>query len=276
MMKAHRASLSLLLLVSLILLSSTLILFPLTSSASTQNTNIIQTGLQFQKGHNGGGGSTCPTISGADTSVCSTNWSGYADTGSSVSAVSGTWTVPKLSCPSRGTTYVAIWVGIDGYSSSTVEQTGILGLCSGGKPSYSAWYEFYPASSVTISGFTVKPGDTVSASVTYSSTTSLFTTTITDGSQTHSTSGSVSGAARSSAEWIVERPEVCSGFRCSLTTLSNFGSVPFTSGTATIGTSTGSISAFSDVAITMVGSSSVLAEPSSLDSTGTSFSVAYG
>lgn len=221
---------------------------------------------------------TCPVISGADSSTCSTNWSGYADNAGPVTSVSGSWTVPTLSCPSSGSTYVAIWVGIDGYSSSTVEQTGVLGQCSGGKASYSAWYEFYPSASVTISGFTVKPGDSVSASVTYASITGQFTTTITDGGQTSTTSGTVSGAARSSAEWIVERPELCSVFRCSLSTLSNFGSTSFTSASASIGLTTGSISAFSDVAITMVGSSSgpVLAEPSSLSTDGTSFSVAYG
>jgi hypothetical protein len=217
-------------------------------------------------------------ISGADSSVCSTNWSGYADTGStgSVTYVSGSWTVPSLTCSSSGTQYVAIWVGIDGYSSSTVEQTGIMGECSNGAASYFAWYEFYPNPSVTISGFTVKGGDSITASVSYSG--GVFTTTITDGSESYSATGTVTNAARNSAEWIVERPALCIGAHCTLTTLANFGSATFTSASATVGGTDGSISSFKDVAITMVASSSgpILAQPTSLSTDGSSFTDNYG
>lgn len=232
-------------------------------------------------GHSGGGGGgfTCPTIKGADQSVCSTNWSGYADAASSgsVTSVAGSWTLPALTCPSSGTTYIAIWVGIDGYSSSTVEQTGILGECYNGAASYSAWYEFYPNPMVQVSG-TVKPGNTISATVTYSG--SSFTATISDpstGLSSHTTA-SVSNAQRTSAEWIVERPALCIGAHCSLSTLASFGSSTFSSGSATIGGTSGSIISFSNVAITMVGGSSgpILAEPSTLVNSGTSFTVNYG
>jgi Peptidase A4 family len=172
-------------------------------------------------------------------------------------------------------------VGIDGYSSNTVEQTGTNSDCSGGHGTYCAWYEFYPAGSVQISGFTVKPGNTVTAEVSYSSSSGQFTITITDGSQHYSTSPSVSGAARSSAEWIIERPELC-GFYCRLTSLSNFGTVKLGtdytsfSGTnyATISGTIGPIGSFgsSVVRITMVNNNGkTLAEPSVLTSDGTSF-----
>lgn len=231
-------------------------------------------------GHKGGGGGfSCPVISGADSSVCSTNWSGYADTGSkgSVTHVAGSWTVPSLTCSSSGTQYVAVWVGIDGYSSSTVEQTGIMGECSNGAASYFAWYEFYPNPSVTISGFTVKAGDSITATVSsYGS--GEFTTTITDGSESYSASGTVTNAAMSSAEWIVERPALCIGAHCTLTTLANFGSTTFTSASATVGGKTGSLSSFTDVAITMVASRSgpILAQPTSLSPDGSSFTDNYG
>src|SRR2546422_950966 len=88
---------------------------------------------------------------------------------------------------------------------------------------YYAWYEFYPNPSITIGGFTVLPGDKISAEVSYS--VGVFTTSITDGSQHFSTTGTVSGAARSSAEWIVERPALCNGHHCKLISLSNFGTV---------------------------------------------------
>src|SRR5438046_6649382 len=60
-----------------------------------------------------------------DGSFQSTNWSGYAVTGASgsVSDAKGSWTVPAIqgSCPSTNQ-YSSFWVGIDGFSSGTVEQ----------------------------------------------------------------------------------------------------------------------------------------------------------
>ena len=218
---------------------------------------------------------------------CSTNWSGFAVTGpsGSVTDVKGSWTVPSVTCSTK-TTYSSYWVGIDGYNSNTVEQTGTDSDCSSGHAAYYAWYEFYPAASVTISGFTVKPGDQVYTEVSYSTSTGQFTVTITDGPQTYSASASVSGAARSSAEWIVERPALCMGFHCKLTSLSNFGTVylgtDYTSisGTnyATILGNTGTIGSFGSavVRITMVNSAgTTLAEPSVLSADGTSFSEAW-
>ncbi|SRR5579875_388449 len=232
-------------------------------------------------GSSASGSFTCPTISGADSSSCSTNWSGYADTPSlgQVNAVSGSWKLPTLSCPNRGTTYVALWVGIDGYASSTVEQTGVLGECNRGAASYSTWYEFYPNPMVTIKSVAVKPGNIVSASVTYSSSTNKFSVKITNTNTgaSFSVAQTVSGAARSSAEWIVERPATCIGTLCRLTTLANFGSPSFTASSTTIGTSAGAITSSADVAITMVGSSTgpILAEPSALSNGGASFTVSY-
>ncbi|HEX4921820.1 MAG TPA: G1 family glutamic endopeptidase [Candidatus Bathyarchaeia archaeon] len=240
--------------------------FPVVSASTT---------VAFAGSHSG---FNCPTA------ACSTNWSGYAVTGpnGSVSSVQGSWIVPSVTCSGRkSTTYSSYWVGIDGYSSNTVEQTGTDSDCSNGQGNYYAWYEFYPNPSILISGFTISPGDKVSASVTYSTSTGLFTTTITDGSHSFSTSSSVAGAARSSAEWIVERPALCRGTRCTLTSLSNFGTVSLggdytgISGTnyATVSSTSGTIGSFSsNVAITMVNSSGkTLAEPSTLTSDGTSF-----
>src|SRR5580658_1628945 len=53
----------------------------------------------------------------------STNWAGYADTAGKYTSVSASWTQPTGTCRS-GDQYSAFWIGIDGYSSSTVEQTG--------------------------------------------------------------------------------------------------------------------------------------------------------
>lgn len=220
----------------------------------------------------------CPTAS------CSTNWSGYAVTGASgsVSDVNGSWIVPTATCTSK-TTYSSFWVGIDGYNSNTVEQTGTDSDCSSGTAHYYAWYEFYPAASVTISGFSVSPGDKVAAEVSYSA--GVFTTTIKDltKGKTFSTTGTVSNAARSSAEWIVERPALCIVV-CRLTSLTNFGTASLgqdytgssSTNYATVNGVSGPISAFSHVAITMVDNAGkVLSEPSALTSDGTSFSVTW-
>ena len=79
----------------------------------------------------------------------SLNWSGYAAETSfsspkaaSVAAVSGSWTVPAVS--GAGTAFSSVWVGIDGYSSGTVEQIGTEQDLSRGTPVYTAWYEMYP------------------------------------------------------------------------------------------------------------------------------------
>ena len=97
------------------------------------------------------------------------NWSGYTVTGpaSSVTSASGSWIVPAVT--GKTTAYAACWVGIDGFSSSTVEQTGTLSYISNGHPLYYAWYEFYPLEAIIpISAVPVNPGDKISASVTYS------------------------------------------------------------------------------------------------------------
>ena len=49
----------------------------------------------------------------------------------------------------RGHTYAAFWVGLDGYTSKSVEQLGTDSDCTNvNSPSYYAWYEMYPAASV--------------------------------------------------------------------------------------------------------------------------------
>src|SRR5205814_8270729 len=103
--------------------------------------------------------------------VYSDNWSGYSSMTSltapqsgAVSAVSGSWTVPAVS--GKGAAYSAFWLGIDGYSSSSVEQIGTDSDLVNGVPTYYAWYEMYPNPFHKITSITVAPGDLISASVT--------------------------------------------------------------------------------------------------------------
>ena len=71
------------------------------------------------------------------------NWSGAAKTGSGFTSVKSSWTEPSVTCNSTND-LMAPWVGIDGYGSSSVEQTGVATDCSSGHPVYQAWYEMYP------------------------------------------------------------------------------------------------------------------------------------
>jgi hypothetical protein len=221
-----------------------------------------------------------------DGTSTSTNWSGYAVLGTSFTSAKGSWTVPKATCTS-GDQYAAFWVGIDGYTSDSVEQTGTDSDCDGKNPSYYAWYEFYPNPSYEITSVAVAPGDQMSASVTYSG--SEFTITIenvTTG-KSYSKSSKVSGAKRSSAEWITEAP-CCTGSD-GILPLADFGTVLFgkdstgVSGTnyATDSTTSGAIGSFPAADIEEINKTASSTSPqlstcsASLSSDGTSFSCTW-
>jgi hypothetical protein len=81
-------------------------------------------------------------------------------------SVSASWTQPAVDCAKTPNGYAAFWVGLDGYSTDTVEQTGTEADCSNGTAVYGAWYEMYPRDSFSIVE-PVSPGDSFTASVTY-------------------------------------------------------------------------------------------------------------
>jgi hypothetical protein len=210
--------------------------------------------------------------------VTSGNWSGYAvQSASQFTAVAGTWVQPGTSCATAGATYAAFWVGIDGYASQSVEQLGTDTDCrSKGHPSYYAWWEMYPANSVSLSPSTypVQPGDTLTGSVTRTGTSYTLLLHSSRG-WTFSTVHSGSDAD-TSAEWVAEAPQICS-LLCTDAKLTNFGSVTFTASGAASGLSLAPISSFTAGGgphdIIMTTSRGVTrAQPSPLDSTGTSFS----
>jgi hypothetical protein len=219
----------------------------------------------------------------------STNWSGYAVLGSSFTSASGSWVVPAVNCSGvRGDQYSAFWVGLDGYSSSTVEQTGTLSDCVGRTAVYSAWYEFYPQGLIEIGSLPVKPGDIMFASVVYSTSTEKFTVTIKDETtgKSYSKSASVSGASRSSAEWIAEAPCCTNGG--GILPLADFGTVNFgadstgVSGTnfATDSSNSGSIGSFLSVNYVEINKTGSSSSPqtstcTALSSDGTSFSCTW-
>ena len=189
----------------------------------------------------------------------SLNWSGYAVTGSKGSAtfVSANWVIPTIqgTCTSTNQ-YSSFWVGIDGYSSSTVEQTGTDSDCQNGQSIYYAWYEFYPQPSFLISGMTISPGDSMYASVTYlGHTFTLFIQDLTTGISF--TKSGVVHATETSAEWIAEAPSSSGG----ILPLADFGKVMFANGQATVNGTTAYINDFPSASvhqIDMVTNSGVL------------------
>jgi hypothetical protein len=190
------------------------------------------------------------------------NWGGYAATGSGFTSVSATWVEPTATCNSRSDLY-APWVGLDGYGSSTVEQTGVQTDCSSGSPVDSFWYEMYPASPVypSTSTYPVSAGNTIHASVTYSGSTFTLTLQNVTRGWTYTTSKSLRSARRLSAEVIIESPTG---------KYPNFGTVHFTSATV----NGGALGSFSPVAMDPSNSSGYEARTSALTG-GTAFSIAY-
>jgi peptidase A4-like protein len=157
------------------------------------------------------------------TQSTSTNWSGYAATGARFTSISSSWTEPLATCSAGETSYSSFWVGLDGDTSGTVEQTGTDADCSSGVPRYYAWYEMYPKFPTNLS-FTVNPNDTLSASVSTDGV-GRFTLSISDSTQgwNYSTTQRLKSAALASAEVIAEAPSSRSG----VLPLTNFGKVNF-------------------------------------------------
>jgi hypothetical protein len=213
----------------------------------------------------------------------SSNWSGYAAESSIaspannfVNAVSGNWQVPTLTCSPSQNTYVAIWVGIDGYSDGTVEQTGTEQQCVSGVQQNYAWVEMYPHPMQTISGMTVSPGDAFTASVTVTNT-GQFAISIKDSTtgKSFSNTYNAKSAQRQSAEWIVEAP-----YSGGVLPLANFGTVGFTNAQFTTSTGTFAIDGKGQGTydtITMQDPNGGTATPSALSDSGaaSSFTVTY-
>jgi len=204
----------------------------------------------------------------------STNWSGYADDntgGASYTSLSGTWTQPTATC-TRTTSLAVWWVGIDGFSSGSVEQDGTGVECSGGTPIYFSWWEMFPTNAIQVVSESLRPGDHITSTVTRSGTS--YTLTVADstrGGVGFTTSQSCSNCANSSAEWIAEAPSGSGGVE----PLTQFTTWTLSGATVKSGSTSGVISSFPDDELTMVDNSGrVKAQPSAL-SGGNSFSVTW-
>jgi peptidase A4-like protein len=211
--------------------------------------------------------STAPNIGSNGNSR---NWSGYVSTGSSYTSISGTWTIPQVTT-SGHTATDATWVGIGGVSSNDLIQSGTQNIVDpSGQVSTTAFYELLPDSSISITSVSVKPGDSVTVTISEqasnqwlinfndNTTNQNYQTTVTYDSST------------SSAEWIEEAPS--NGV--SVLPLDNFGTIQFSNGSTTQNGTKVSTSSSNTHAVTMVNNSGqALATPSGLGSDGASFTI---
>jgi Peptidase A4 family len=157
--------------------------------------------------------------------VTSANWSGFAAHNGPYKTISANWVEPRGHCSGPGHKYSSFWVGLDGFNSNSVEQTGSEVDCKGGSPRYYSWYEMFPKFPVRFHN-TVRPGDHFHGSVTYNGG-GRFTLKLSDTTRrwTHIEHKSLKSARRASAEAIVEAPTSGRG----VLPLANFGTVHFSS-----------------------------------------------
>jgi len=138
----------------------------------------------------------------------SLNWSGYATTGSGITAVTSTFTVPTAGLVPPG--FAANWAGIGGYTSSDLIQAG---TSEDPVEGYYAWYEILPASETQLtnctgdSACTVNPGDVVTVDI-HNVGSNLWSVSLTDAGHWSWQQNISYHSTESSAEWIFEAPTV--------------------------------------------------------------------
>jgi hypothetical protein len=133
--------------------------------------------------------------------VSTPNWAGYAAGGTkgSFSSVAASWSQPSVTCGAGENSHASFWVGLDGYTSRTVEQVGTDSDCVNGQPTYFAWYELFPKLPVRL-GVPIGGATLISASVV--AVNGIFQLTLNDKTVTQVSKR----ATLSSAEVIVEAP----------------------------------------------------------------------
>jgi hypothetical protein len=211
--------------------------------------------------------------------VISTDWAGYVVASDALAqrpvvvAVNGSWTIPAVTV-SFGDTFSAAWIGIGGQSENTLIQVGSEHDSIRGQPEYSLWYEMLPADSITIPDINVSAGDQITAFISLvNSNSNDWEVSINDLTNGQSFKQTFTyNSSRLTAEWIVERPTVNN----QLSTLADFGSITFTSATAQIDRTIGTISGFPNYQVILENrQSTVLATLSPLNVDGSSFTVTY-
>ena len=181
---------------------------------------------------------------------------------------------------------MAIWIGIDGFSSrqigvpatSSLIQIGTQANCRDGTAFHDAWREILPAEQHEVRiPLRVVAGDHLSARILFSG--GRFTMSLFDAEAADSSTfiASAPGAPRRTADWIVEAPAVDCPGTCAPITLPRFTAVQFSNAHATIGGSRAGVDddRWTHVKLTMTRRNIVRTRASALTSGGTLFHVTW-
>lgn len=162
---------------------------------------------------------------------------GYSSFGntSAFSTIQGTWTVQRVEVNegerrplisngrnpiqiNKQTAYSAQWVGIEGYTDGTLIQTGTQSNIVNGVAGYCPWYELIPQSAIAIGGFQISPGDTMIGKINaVQNETDTWEITLIDVTSNQGFTITVSyKTAALRADWLMERPEMCSNNTCAI------------------------------------------------------------
>ena len=153
------------------------------------------------------------------------NWAGYVATAGTYTGAGATWTIPTATPAAAAQSGDATWVGIGGMGTSDLIQAGTIALTQNGSTVYQAWYELLPAFSTPIP-VTVRPGDSVTASVALQSGTGQWLISFKNNATGAAYQTTVAYAStQASAEWIQEMATSTQG---SYIPLDNFGTTTFT------------------------------------------------
>jgi hypothetical protein len=177
----------------------------------------------------------------------SNNWFGYnqgtlEQGGKLFNSITGDWTVPTATQHTAGQDEASSdWIGIGGgcidagctVGDNTLIQTGTEQDVSGGKASYSAWWELVPVPSLTISSISVHPGDHMHASISeVAADSDLWNITLQNVTTGQSFTTTVPyPSTHATAEWIEETPLTIGTSGTGLAALPNLSNTPFTSAT---------------------------------------------
>jgi Peptidase A4 family/ell wall binding domain 2 (CWB2) len=141
----------------------------------------------------------------------SSNWSGYAVTGTTFTSVTGTFNAPSLVSGTSTSAALGAWVGIDGANNTSLIQAGIGEYVDPSDPSefyLYPWWEILPNAQIVVTSVAVAPGDEVTVTIDTSGD-GFWGITLTDDTngQSYTTTQSYDGPA-TSAEWIMEAPSL--------------------------------------------------------------------
>jgi hypothetical protein len=208
----------------------------------------------------------------------SLSWAGYIISQSfnsqrEVTAISGSWIVPQINA-SEGNGYSSAWIGIGGQSDKTLIQVGTEHDSAGGQTIYYAWYELLPNFLVSMNGLIISPGDSITASLTLiDPNLNLWKIRLIDITSGQTFTLDVNyNSSLASGEWIVERPSINN----QISTLCDFGAIPFHNCQITLTNVVGSINNFTYSKIQMANQATqTLASTSTLSATDSSFTVNY-